>query len=644
MKLLAVPVVVGVAAFALGGTTRFLAHRRASPWVAAAQAREAHRRDAWVALTRELSVTMLRQVGDVGSERLFVLGPFRVAWGERLRVAVEPARERLYDATRVRDGWIFLTEAGGLLRSDDFLGPLRQMELPHRRCPSSGIFQPSYGRAVVVSSDAIFASDGGAFTRLDRSLPLRAAAFGSASWGLGLARGGRLVETRDGGESWVVVPSVAAQASALAGLEGRIWYFTDDWYVLRPDGGTSRAPHEGLVGRDDSYRILRAIEQGVGDVPRSGPRPACAEASVLRTPILELQVAVEEGSTRFRPLSNGARDPGSLQVRDAAVIEVHVVDSVRDSYRVRWRARGGTVHEHVVSRGASPLTAWAATEQGVLMSYRGLVDGIFRRVWLSERRTELTDRRWVCTRGPDCSVASTDDGWMAWDSDYTIEDGGDVRRGTAVNPEFVPFSHRLPALQCMKRLSLHHCTPAGCTRAGWFDNPRQNNVVGALREGNRWGVLAVERGRTEAGQHVPLRFVATPGFERAVAALEGVIDSSLWMRAALAPCGQTIGPWEIHTVSASNALLAAGRLVPARGPDPGFTREIHHAVFEFNSERICLRRLDAHPGESTAVSAMLDRPRPPVETSWLEARDGQLVGGRDDGNTITELRGQITPE
>jgi hypothetical protein len=37
VKLLAVPVVVGVAALALGGTSRFLAHRRASPWVAAAQ-------------------------------------------------------------------------------------------------------------------------------------------------------------------------------------------------------------------------------------------------------------------------------------------------------------------------------------------------------------------------------------------------------------------------------------------------------------------------------------------------------------------------------------------------------------------------------------------------------------------------------
>lgn len=645
MKLVAVPVVVGVAALALGGTSRFLAHRRTSPWVAAAQARAAHHRDAWVALTWDLPRTHLREVGTLGRERLFVWGRFRVAWGAAIRVAVEPASGLLDDATRVRDGWIFVTATGGLLRSDDFLGPLRSLTLPFGHCAHSGTIQPSYGRAVVVAPGAIFTSDGGAFTHLDGSLRLRAAAFGDASWGLGIVRGGRLVETRDGGASWRLVASVAAMASALEGFEGGVRYFTDAWHVLRPDGGASDAPPRGTLSSNDSSRMLEAIRSGWGDAPRSETPAACSTPLAWARNPLELRVAVDAGATRLSPISS--RGHFRRQALGASIIEVVPPASRHDAYRVRWRTHGETVQEALV-RGLRTPHAWAATAQGLLVRNRDGDRGPHD-YWLTAQVTEFRDALWEDLPWQRRSVVATDDGLLVWATD----DGSPERsQPIAVGPDWDLDPHVAqpepilePPRHRLERLSFLRCTRAGCSREDWFDDTNQDVVVGALRDGDRWGVLAVERECTDGRLPLRRRFVATRGFERCVEALGRVMDLSPGAPLVLTPCGETIGPWEIHTFSRSWREPDTGHMARRGHGFPATVRDdIQHAVFEFNSERICLRRLDAHPGESTAVSAMPDRPRPPVETSWLEARDGQLVGGRDDGNTITELRGQITPE
>jgi hypothetical protein len=657
VKLLAVPVVVGVAALALGGTSRFLAHRRASPWVVAAQGRSEHRRDAWVAPPLE----PLREVGALGRERLFVWGRFRIAWGEAIRVEAEPTSRVLYDATRVRDGWIFVTATGGVLRSDDFFAPLRPITLPFGHCAHSGTIQPSFGRAVVLAPGAIFTSDGGAFTHLDGSLRLRAAAFGDASWGLGIVRGGRLVETRDGGASWRQVPSVAAMASALEGFEGGVRYFTDTWHVLRPDGGTSAAPLRGALFFDDLERIQEAIRGSSGVVLGAETPAFCSNPFAWTRNPLELRVTVDAGATRLRPMSGGRRS--GRQALDASIIDVVSLASRHDAYRVRWRTRGQTVQEALV-RGVPMPHAWAATAQGLLVRNwygdRGPHD-----YWLAAQVTEFRDALWEEFRhalwedpsdelceDPPCrrrSVVATNDGLLAWATD----DGSPERsQPIAVAPDWDLDPHVAqpepilePPRHRLERLSFLRCTRAGCSREDWFDDTNQDVVVGALRDGDRWGVLAVERECTDGRLPLRRRFVATRGFERSVEALGRVMDLSPGAPLVLTPCGETIGPWEIHTFSRSWREPDTGHMARrGHGFPPTVRDDIQHAVFEFNAERICLRRLDAHPGESTAVSAMPDRPRPPDETSWLEARDGQLVGGRDDGNTITELRGQITRE
>lgn len=83
---------------------------------------------------------------------------------------------------------------------------------------------------MVGSGTALYASDGGPFVRLDGALPLRAAAFGSDAWGIGLAHGGRLFETRDGGASWAPMPSLASvRAIALKGSAGGVHYLDGGW-------------------------------------------------------------------------------------------------------------------------------------------------------------------------------------------------------------------------------------------------------------------------------------------------------------------------------------------------------------------------------------------------------------------------------
>jgi hypothetical protein len=262
--------------------------------------------------------------------------------------------------------------------------------------------------------------------------------------------------------------------------------------------------------------------------------------------------------------------------------------------------------------------------------------------WLAAQVTEFRDALWQDHPWQHVSVVETNDSLLAWDTDG--------RWQNRFQPPWLVWEDqpiREPSPHRLERLSLLHCTRGGCTREDWFDDTSQDVVVGALRDGDRWGVVVVEREYRSARLPVRRTFVATPSFERAVTALQGVMDPSIGAPPLLTPCGETLGLWEIHTFSRGRGQFEPGQLV-RRGQDSTTTStdDIHHAVFEFSPAGICLRRLDADPAQRWIMShggEMVLADRYP-EASWLEARGGQLVGGRDDGHTITELRGRITRE
>jgi len=622
--------VIAVVALAVGGLSRFLAYGRAAPWVEQANAAGAHAAQEREALLRAQTRNYrLRAVAADAGEQLFVWGPLRIAWGAAIRFGRDMPSEAIIHETRVARGWIFRTSDGHLYRSDDVPGELHPLTLPHDRCVASWV-QPSHGRAVVGAAGALYASDGRDFRRIDGEIPVRVAAFGSPSWGLGLAHGGRVYETRDGGERWSPVSSIAERADMLEGFDGGVRYFTDEWHVLRIDGRSS--PVSAPASTGDAARIADAF-RGSGEITTTAATPCRMEPAwePPRSP-LRLEVAATAGLPREARLFPRL-DRGLGAQATAQAVVVARTPAVRRGTRTgfRWRVGGaGPFETYLLSDELCSIRAafdcvgiLAATRDGLLTCDIEFPD------WGAYWRGVRNGRSSVPTgAGPDLLAFDTqsfsrrdhamaslaDGGFLAW---------GEVRPHPSVADGAVP--RRLTGRR------LWHCAPGGCYRAEWFADPANDSAFGAIRQGSRWGIASIARVFNEDGRRPHIRFEATPGFEGAAAVLEGVIGSRLDAAFSAAPCGSAIAPWELHRIGRAQQQDSGlihfrdGRLAD-HGP-----LAIEHAVFELGPAGICLRRVEA---VDLATSQA---------TVWLEARDGELVGGRDDGFTITELRGTIAP-
>lgn len=612
------------AALAFAGPTRLIGVGRAAPWVRATRARvelDQQQREAAVAA---LPSSQVIDVEETGGLRRSLWGVVRVAQeGGRYAFGDGLAPSRLVDATPVARGWVFRTDRGQLFASASFLGPLRPLRRPEGRCLEP-LVRPSHGRAVV-RAGAFFANDGEAFTRIETPEPALAVTFGTSAWGVAIMEGGSLAETRDGGRSWRPLTAPVTHGLALRGVIGGVVVTVANGSQLliqggpdTPKVGPSRAPREAEPAM---RRALVERREGAalrGVVAPEGPcRAALGELEL--TAFMRFEIARAGRGEDDAPFVVTGHRVAALAGPDARSIRL-AGGVARTSSRwterndLRWRLLGDpVVRAASIERGSSgsaEIDVLVATRAGLLVSGRGAGFGLV----------------WAGAVGARAAVPTTGlmgvNGLETTTRAVPTEDGGFVLY--AMPPELGPSLLASAQLADEPRdLACHRlirCGSAGCDTLEWYGQSGHAVVRAIGRRGADWG-LVVE-GATGVS------FVTAAGTER--------MDVDLGAAPTL--CGPTRGAIELHV----SARDDEGECPASIGPGfdaPNFAA-CTRVVYEAQGRGLCVRRveglrendLDADTNDGLSAGV------------WFEARGASLVGGVDDGRTITSLRAVVRPD
>lgn len=244
----------------------------------------------------------------------------------------------------------------------------------------------------------------------------------------------------------------------------------------------------------------------------------------------------------------------------------------------------------------------AATRAGLLIGGRGVRFGLV----------------WAGAVGARVAVSTTEllgfSGFETTTRAVPTEDGGFVLH--AVPPTLM---ERAPAVRAegapsLTRHRFAHCGPAGCTSFDWYGQEGHAVVRAIGRRGADWGLVV----QGAAG----VSFVSAAGTER--------LDVDLAAEPTL--CGPSRGAMELHV----SARDDGGECPASIGPgfdSPNFAR-CTRVVYEAQGRGLCVRRVEGER-EGDFSGDTVDGPGVGV---WFDARGASLVGGVDDGRTISSLR------